>query len=83
MSDEPRCKCGNPIKFANQSKCEDCWNEPEVIGTRADGKPLTCSMLSGSCISHYRRYPRFNENAHRPMAQQLKILQLDGIRQEH
>jgi hypothetical protein len=54
MSERLCPRCGkNPVKFATVSVCEDCHNEPIVLGLDSRGKPIVFSQLPGDCITHY------------------------------
>jgi hypothetical protein len=81
-TDIPICRCGRPIKFSNQTRCEDCWNEPPVIGRSADGSPRLNGFLASSSNFVGSAFPWVDQTRHRPLRQLLKLEQMLLDREE-
>jgi len=78
----PICRCGRPVKFSNQTRCEDCWNEPRVIGKWANGSPRVTGVLASSRAFVASAFPWADQSIHRPLRQRIKLGQLLGDCQE-
>jgi hypothetical protein len=72
----PHCRCGRPIKFSNQTQCEDCWNEPPVISRRADGTPSVVGQPASSRSFVASVFPWADQTKHRPFGQLVKLGQM-------
>jgi hypothetical protein len=72
----PVCNCGRPIRFSNQTQCEDCWNEPQVIGRKADGSPYVTGVLASPRTFQASVFPSSNQFMRRAFAQRIKLREM-------
>jgi len=72
----PLCRCGRPVKFSNQTRCEDCWNEPRVVGRRPDGTPRLVAVPASPDSFVESVFPWSDPTRHRPVGQLVKLEQL-------